>query len=31
VLLQGVTVPRDRFKSMAIWSGDLDENTGAHA
>jgi hypothetical protein len=31
VLLRGVTVPRDRFKTMAIWSCDLDENTGAHA
>ena len=31
VLLRGVTVPRDRFKTMAIWSCDLDGNPGAHA
>ena len=31
VLLRGIAVPRDRFKPTAIWSCDLDENTGAHA
>jgi hypothetical protein len=31
VLLRRVTVPGDRFKSMAIWSCNLDGNPGAHA
>jgi hypothetical protein len=31
VLLRGVTVPGDRFKPMAIWSCDLNDNPGAHA